>query len=297
MVHVPERRVIWGSGLALVKLVFVVALIYGIVVGALYVFQRRILFVPGTTEPDRVASGVPDMRDVDLTTGDGLRLRSWYSPATQGFPTIVYFQGNAGTIGGRDFKARPLIDHGYGMLLVGHRGYGGNPGHPTEIGLIDDGRAALDFLASNGVEISDIVLYGESLGSGVAVALAAEAPESGGPGALVLESPYTSIVEIAAARYWFMPVRLLIKDRFDSLSRMARVNAPLLVLHGERDNVIEVEQGRRLHEAASEPKHLKLFAEGRHSDLYDHGALEAIVGFLDGLWDRAHARRIEPPSP
>lgn len=297
MVHVPERREIWEPGLAFVKIVFAIALIYGLVVGTLHVFQRRILFVPGTTPPDRAEAGVPDMREVDLRTVDGLRIRSWYRPATPGLPTLIYFQGNAGTMAGRGFKARPLMDHGYGLLMVGYRGYGGNPGHPSEAGLIEDGRAALAFLAGDGVGIADTVLYGESLGSGVAVALAAEAPEGGAPGAIILEAPFTSIVELAAARYWFAPVRLLLKDRFETLSIISRVHAPTLILHGERDGLIDVDHARRLHEAANEPKRLRLFNDGRHSNLYDHGALEAVVEFLDAMWDRSQAAPRVTPSP
>jgi uncharacterized protein len=289
MVHVRERRAIWERGLAFVKLAIAIVLIYGLVVGTLYVYQRRILFVPGTAPPDRAAAGVADMREVTLQTDDGLAPRSWYGPANPGQPTIVYFQGNAGTIEGRGFKARPLMDRGYGLLLIGYRGYGGNPGHPSEAGLIADGRAGLRFLAEEGVKTSDTVLYGESLGSGVAVALMAEAPQDAIPGALILESPFTSIVDVAAARYWFAPVRLLIKDRFDSLSRISRIHKPLLILHGEQDGLIDVSHGQRLHEAANEPKRLRLFSGGRHSDLYDHGAMHAVVEFLDGLWERSQA--------
>lgn len=295
MVHVRERREIWEIGLLLVKLVFTIALVYGLVVAALYLCQRRILFVPGLSPPDRAEAGVPDMGEVTLRTEDGLSLVSWYHPAAPRRPTIVYFQGNAGTIAGRGFKARPLIDHGYGVLMVGHRGYGGNPGYPSEVGLIEDGRAGLRFLAEAGVDAKDTVLYGESLGSGVALALAAEAPEAGEIGAVVLESPYTSIVEIAATRYWFVPVRLLIKDGFDSLSRISQVHAPTLILHGEQDRLINVSHGQRLHAAANGPKQLKVFASGRHSDLYDHGALDAVVEFLDGLWDHSQTGRL-PPS-
>lgn len=285
MLHVPERREIWESDLVLLKIVFSAVLIYGLVVASLYLFQRRILFVPGTTLLDREAVGVPDMNDADLISDDGLTLRSWYRAAMPRRPTIVYFQGNAGTISGRGFKARPLMDHGYGVLLVGHRGYGGNPGFPSEDGLIDDGRAALKFLAAQGVRAKDIILYGESLGSGVAVALAAGMSDEEPPGAIILEAPFTSIVEIAASRYRFVPVRFLIKDRFDSLARVDQIHAPMLILHGARDGVINIQHGKTLHEAANEPKQFVLFDEGRHSDLYDHGALEAVVGFVDNLWD------------
>ena len=289
MVHVRERRVIWEFGLAFVKLIVAAAVVYGVFVGYLYTIQRRILFVPGTLPPDRIEAGVPDMREVDLVTEDGLTLRSWYRPADPGCPTLVYFQGNAGTIAGRGFKARAFLDRGLGVLLVGHRGFGGNPGHPSEIGLITDGRAALNFLASETVGPGDVVLYGESLGSGVAVALAADAEIP--VGAVILEAPYTSIVEIAATRYWFVPVAMLLKDRFDSLSRISGVRAPVLILHGEDDKVINVDQGRRLHEAAVEPRRLHLFEQGSHSDLYEHGAAEVIEAFLDEMWDISHAHK------
>jgi fermentation-respiration switch protein FrsA (DUF1100 family) len=290
MVHVAERREIREPVLTILKLLFALVLVYVIVVGALYLFQRRILFVPGTAPPDRLEAGLTAMSEVDLRTEDGLTLRSWYHKAAPGRPTIVYFQGNAGTIEGRDFKARPMIKAGLGVLLVGYRGYGGNPGHPSETGLIADGRAAIDFLKGEGVPAGDTVLYGESLGSGVAVALAAQVEEQGGPrfGAVILEAPYTSIVEIAAARYRFAPVDWLIKDRFDTLFRIARVTAPLLVLHGEKDRLIDASYGRRVFTVANDPKELRLFPEGRHSDLFDHGALEAVLGFLDRMWVPAH---------
>ncbi len=277
--------------MTILKALFALALVYVLIVGALYVFQRRILFVPGTVPPNRADAGLSAMREVELRTADGLKLLSWYHAAASGRPTLVYFQGNAGTIASRGFKAGPMIAAGFGLLLVGYRGYGGNPGHPSETGLIEDGRAALAFLREKGVTAADTVLYGESLGTGVAVALAAEAADEvadGAPlGALILESPYTSIAEIAAARYRFAPVNWLIKDRFDTLSRIGRVTAPVLILHGEKDGLIGADHGRRVFAAANDPKELRLFAEGRHSDLYDLGALETVTGFLGRMWHPA----------
>jgi fermentation-respiration switch protein FrsA (DUF1100 family) len=278
--------------LDLIKISVAAVLIYCLLIACLYFFQRRILFVPGHAPPDRMEAGVSDMQEIDLSTADGLNLRSWYREAADNRPTIVYFQGNAGSISGRGFKARAFIDRGYGMLLVGYRGYGGNPGTPSEVGLVLDGRAALSFLQAEGVLTKDTVLYGESLGSGVAVALAvqiwgaAQSSEGlgGSLGALVLEAPYTSIVKIAAARYWFVPVRYMIKDPFDSLSRIAKLRCSLLILHGQRDAVIAVEHGRRLYNTALEPKRFHLFEEGQHSDLFDHGAAEVVASFLESRY-------------
>ena len=289
--------------MGLIKISVAAVLIYCLFVACLYLFQRRILFVPGKVSPDRQEAGVPDMREIDLSSADGLRLRAWYRGATDSRPTIVYFQGNAGSIAGRGFKARAFIDRGYGVLLVGYRGYGGNPGVPSESGLILDGRAALSFLQAEGVSAKDTVLYGESLGSGIAVALAVQiwrvTQSSEGVrsplGALVLEAPYTSIAEIAATRYWFVPVRYMLKDSFDSLSKIANLRSPLLILHGQRDAVIAVEHGRRLYDMAPEPKRFHLFEEGRHSDLFDHGAAEVVNDFLEAILDSSH-RRLAPKS-
>ena len=221
------------------------------------------------------------MEEYILRTADGLQLLSWYSPAKESKFTIVYFQGNAGTIGSRGFKARKFIDSGHGLLMVGHRGYGGNPGNPSEAGLILDGEAGLAFLEQMGVTAGRIVLYGESLGSGVAVALAA------GPGrkaaALILESPYTSIEDVAASRYWFAPVRLLLKDQFNSIARIRKVQSTVLILHGKSDRIIPVDQGTKLFEQANEPKQIHVFPSGGHSDLYDHGADHVVLSFLNNL--------------
>ena len=261
----------------MIRLIGSAVVIYGLVVASLYLLQRRILFVPNPNVPERDTAGLSDMAEVRLETADGLALLSWYRPAEPGRPSVIYFQGNAGNIGHRGHTVRPMLDRGWGVLLVGYRGYGGNAGSPSEEGLHADAAAAAAFLVGEGVTPARTVYWGESLGSGVAVRLAAERP----PGAVVLEAPYTSIVEMAASRYWFVPVRHLVKDRFDSLSRIAAIGAPLLVLHGAQDRVIPIEHGRRLFAAATEPKRFEMFPDGRHSDLVDHGALDVAERFLN----------------
>lgn len=250
---------------------------YVLVVGALYVMQRQILFVPDSRRVVPSDSEVPEARIVRTETADGLSLEGWWVAPAPGRPVILYLHGNGGSIASRDGKARDLVDRGYGLLLAGYRGYGGNPGAPSETGLIEDGRAWLRTLRGQGLEDREIVLYGESLGSGVAVALATEATV----GAVVLEAPYTSIADIAASRYWFAPVRSLIRDPFDSLGRIAGLRAPVLVVHGTADRVIPVAHGERLFEAAPEPKRLVRLQGGGHTDLFDLGALGVLDAFLD----------------
>ena len=145
------------------------AAVYGAMVGGIYLIQRSMMYYPGAEIPVPGASGVPEMSPVRVTTADGLTLVSWYRSAPPGMPTVVFFHGNAGTIGDRGFKARAFLDAGFGLVLVGYRGYGGNPGHPSEDGFYADGRAIIDRLVRDGVPLSTMALYGESLGSGIAV--------------------------------------------------------------------------------------------------------------------------------
>lgn len=251
--------------------------LYAVMIAALFTFQRRILFVPDRRRPDPGEGAAAGMKLVETETSDGLILEGWWHPPPYDRPTILYLQGNGGNIGMRDDKARRLIERGYGLLLAGYRGYGGNPGSPSELGLLADGRAWLDALDRLGVLTEKIVAYGESLGSGVAAALGAERDDLG---AVVLEAPFTSIRDIAAARYRFMPVRWLILDPFDSLKRVPRVTAPLLILHGTEDRLIPIEHGERLFAAAAQPKRFERIAGGGHTDLSDQGAFDALDRFL-----------------
>ena len=253
---------------------------YALLTGCLFLGQRRLLYLPDRASPDQVLAGLTDMAPAQLSTDDGLSLLAWYAPARDpDKPILVYLHGNAGHIGYRGGKVRPYLDSGYGVLLVSWRGYGGNSGDPTEQGLYRDGRAALAFLDQAGVSPERIVLYGESLGSGVAVQLASETRV----GAIILESPYTTIPAVAARHYWYIPANYLVRDKFDSLSKIGGIETSLLILHGERDNVIPVEFGRELFAAAREPKTWRGFPEAGHNDLYDFGAANAVLEFLSEL--------------
>lgn len=253
---------------------------YAAIVGALYLGQRQLLYLPDTQRPSLAASGLADMREVRLATDDGLSLVSWYRPSGPGGATIVYFTGNGGHIGYRGFKVRPYLDAGYGVLLVGYRGYGGNPGRPTEEGLYADGRAALRFLAGEGTAPARVVLYGESLGAAVALQLARELADASPVAALVLEAPFLSLGDAAADHYPFVPARWLVKDRYENAEKIPHVRAPVLFIQGEADEVIAVRHGRRLYELAREPKDFKWFARARHNDLYDFGAVRVVLEFL-----------------
>ena len=240
-------------------------------------WQRHLMYFPhgGRPEPDRTVW--PSAEVVRYGTDDGLTLEAWYqAPRKATLPTLVYFHGNAGHLGMRAPRLGDYLARGLGVLLTSYRGFSGNPGHPNEAGLYDDGRAALRFLEARSTSIETVVLYGESLGTGVAVELAAMRK----PAALVLEAPYTSIPDIAAWRVPIAPVAPLILDRFDSISKIGRVQAPLLLVHGEEDHTIPVRFGRRLFEAANLPKEGVFIPGAGHTNLYEHGMAALVLDFL-----------------
>ncbi|MBX6324062.1 MAG: alpha/beta hydrolase [Rhodospirillaceae bacterium] len=247
--------------------------------GYLFVVQRRILFLREPERPDLAACGLADVvRPVQLVTADGLGLLAWYRPPpSSAVPLLVFLHGNAGHIGHRADRVRPYVEAGWGLLLVEYRGYGGNPGAPCERGLYADARAALAFARAQGVADGRIVLYGESLGAAVAVQMAVEHKV----GALVLEAPFCSVGTSAVHRYPLFPMaRWLVRDKFDSLAKIACVRAPLLVLHGERDQVTPPRFGRTLLASAKAPKEGRFYPEGGHVDLDQFGAAEAVIDFV-----------------
>ena len=253
---------------------------YMLVLGGLYVFQRHLLYFPDTSAPNQVSNDLNSITDVTYTTADGVNLLSWYSAPAPGMPTVLYFHGNAGHIGDRVDKIRPFVALGYGVLLAGYRGYGGNDGEPSEQGLFADARAAVEFLQGLGTSPENLVLYGESLGSAVAARMAVELSESGGVMALVLEAPFTSAVEVASHYYPIFPVRWLLHDRFDTSSIIGLVGAPVFIFHGEKDTVMPIMFGKKLYDIASQPKERFWVSGAGHNDLFDHGAATAVLEFV-----------------
>jgi len=266
---------------ALLKWTAIIALCFYVGVAAvLYVTQRSLMYFPETIHTTPAQAGVPEAEEVALTASDGVHITAWYAAPHDGKPIIVYFHGNGGALRYRAGRFKKLIGAGIGLVALEYRGYGGNPGSPTERGLIADGEAAYAFAAAH-YPVKQIVLWGESLGSGVAVAVAAHKPV----GRVILEAPFTSAAAVASIRYWYMPVRLLMKDQFHSDRRIGKITAPLLILHGVRDYVVPFAMGERMFQLANKPKHIVRFLDGGHDDLDANGALDAVARFLAGDLD------------
>ena len=264
-------------GLALVALYVVIAL-------AVMFGQRKLIYVPARERVPPSATGLHNVEELEIATPDGNRIVAWAGAAMPGQPTLLYLHGNAGSLVDRAERMRKYLDRGRGMLIMTYRGYGGSTGSPSEAANVADAILAYDTLVARGVKPDDIILYGESLGSGVAVQVAAKRKVSG----IILDAPYTSIVDVAALVYPWLPVRPFVWDRYETLAHVKHVTAPLLVVHGARDALIPVEMGRAVFAAANEPKALAIIPGGGHSDHHLFGSYDVINRWIDEL--RARAR-------
>jgi uncharacterized protein len=258
-------------------LVVLVAVGYlgGLVV--LFFAQRSFIFpIPQTkrTSPESAGFGVAE--EHLLTTADGETIVVWHVPAKPGHAVVLYFHGNGDFLAGLVDRFRDITSDGTGLVALSYRGYAGSSGRPSEQGLLSDAEAAYAFTAAR-YGADRIVVWGFSLGSGVGVALAADQRIA----KLILEAPYTSIMEVAAGAFPFLPVRWLIRDQFRSDQRIARVTAPLLIMHGVHDATIPISLGERLFAIAHGPKQFVRFPEGSHNDLGNHGAIETARHFMN----------------
>jgi fermentation-respiration switch protein FrsA (DUF1100 family) len=260
-------------------LLIVVAVGYLGGVAVLYFKQREFLFpIPPTGRTAPEAAGFPQAEEHVLTSADGEKVIAWLVPAKLGHPVVLFFHGNGDTLAGLVGRFRGITADGTGLVALSYRGYAGSSGRPSEAGLLLDAAAAYAFAAAR-YKPDQIVVWGFSLGTGVAVALAADHPI----GRLILEAPYTSIADVASLLPLFrlVTVRWLIRDQFRSDQRIARVTVPLLIMHGRRDLVIPIALGERLFALAHQPKQFVRFDGGGHDDLDDYGALEAARRFID----------------
>lgn len=256
-------------------LLIIVVVGYGGLLLLVYLGQRALQYFPERAHTPPAAAGLPEAEEVVLDSSGGERVIVWHIPPRGEKPVVLYFHGNGGSLRGRVDRFRALAADGTGLIALSYRGYGGSSGRPTEKGLIDDALAAYAFAAAR-YPASRLALWGESLGTGVAVALAAQKPV----GRIVLESPFTSIADIAAQIYWFFPVRLLIKDSFRSDLLIGTVTAPFLILHGDKDSIVPIALGDQLYKLITAPKRFVRFPGAGHNELAAYGALEAAKQFL-----------------
>jgi fermentation-respiration switch protein FrsA (DUF1100 family) len=262
---------------ALKWLLIVVSAAYACGLVVLFLVQRSFLFpIPTAARTAPQAAGFPEAEEHLLTTTDGEKVIVWHVPAKPGHPVILYFHGNGDFLAGFFGRFRDLIADGTGVVALSYRGYAGSSGQPSERGLLLDAAAVYAFTTAR-YSADKIVVWGFSLGTGVAVALAAEQPV----GKLILEAPYTSTADVAASMFWFMPVRWVMRDQFRSDARIARVKAPVLIMHGTNDPAIPIVFGERLFALAPEPKRFVRFPGGGHENLGNFGAIDTARQFIN----------------
>nr|WP_319386031.1 alpha/beta fold hydrolase [uncultured Roseibium sp.] len=255
----------------LVKLLIAAAIAYSMAAGYMYLNQRSFIFVPSGELATPEDKGLQNVSVELVEMADGTRTTVWTAePAEEGLPTVVYFHGNSSNLSGRWQRFKMILDSGYGLYAPTYRGYAGSEGSPSETAIISDALEHFDRAASAG---TPIIVHGESLGSGVATAVAAERPDTA---LLVLEAPYTALVDMAAASYPWLPVGFLMKDQMKTRERIGKVEAPALIIHGTEDAIIPVEHGEQVFQYASEPKELLIFDGAGHGDLWKRGLWDSV---------------------
>jgi fermentation-respiration switch protein FrsA (DUF1100 family) len=264
-----------------IKLAVGLAAAYGAIGLAGFLGQRKLMYFPDRHRTLPADVGLADVQERTIETPDGARVVAWYGRARPGRPTLLYFHGNGGSLSIRAPRIARFMNEGWGVYMMTYRGYGGSTGSPSEAANIADARLAYHALVKEGVAPRSVIAYGESLGSGIAVRTASELPVGG----VILDAPYTSIVDVAAQAYPFLPVRQFLIDRYETTRYVGHIKAPLLILHGEMDSVVPVAMGREIARLAPEPKRLVVFPNGHHSDLYVNGnnAIDAVRSWIGSL--------------
>jgi len=256
-----------------------ILLIYLSVLVYLFFFQRNLLYLPNENNYSGDKIKV-DIEEVQIKTSDNINLLGWFHKKDLNkFKTIVYFHGNAGKLENRIHKLNHFKDMDINFLIISWRGFSENSGKPTEQGLYKDGKSAIDWLKNMGLDDKDIILYGESLGTGIAIEIAQNKNFAG----LILETPFTSMIDAAKNVYPYIPVGLLLKDRYENDKKIKNINIPLLVMHGEEDQIIPFKMGKKIYEIANKPKYSYFTKYDNHMMEYDEKLVFALTSFIKSL--------------
>lgn len=251
--------------------------LYACVVLLTFFKQREMMYFP-SGHVNVEESVIKNIKEVQIHTDDGLTLKSWYKPSEKKhMPTVISYHGNASNLKWQSERLAPFESAGYGILIASYRGYNGNKGKPTEEGLYADGRAHIKWLLEQGSGEPDIIIYGESIGTGVAVQMATEFKNIN---RLILESPFTSTVDVAALTYPFLPVRTLLKDRYENIRKIGDVKAPLIVAHGRQDKLFPFYMAKEIYERSNAQKNFIDVPQGGHGNLGSFGVTEKYLGIL-----------------
>jgi uncharacterized protein len=249
---------------------------YLIVLVYIYLFQRNLLYHPSVNgyQGDKINF---DYEEVFIKNNEGIKLKGWFHKKDLiNKKTILFFHGNAGNLSNRNYKLNELSKFDINFLILAYRGFSSNQGKPSEKGLYKDAKSALDWLKVKGVKEKNLILYGESLGTAVAVETAQNKNLAG----IILESPFTSMIELAQKYYPFLPVKILLKDKYETIKKLPNISSPILILHGKLDTIVPVAMGEKLFELANNPKFKYFIDNDDHMMRYDQNLLDQIKKFI-----------------
>ena len=265
--------------MSLINILILITAIYLIITLALYFFQRKLLYYPVVNNYSGDKLLVP-VEKVKITTKDNIELLAWYyDKGNENYKTLLFLHGNAGSLENRIHKINHFKDMNMNFLLLSWRGFSGNKGQPTEKGIYEDARSAIQWLKEKGHGTEDIVIYGESLGTGVAVEVAQNNNFAG----VILESPFTSMVDAGKTKYPLFPVRLLLKDKYESDKKIQNIRSPILIMHGEADKIVPFSMGKKMYELANKPKYSYFPKYDDHMMEYNEKLLNVLKEFILGL--------------
>ena len=262
--------------------VIALILFYILLIIVVFFFQRNLLYHPSIDNylKDNLAKEPSEIEKVKITTTDKIDLIGWfYNKDIEKFKTIIFFHGNAGSLENRTYKLNHFKNLDVNFLIIAWRGFSGNKGKPNEKGLYEDARSAVRWLNSKGIQDKNIILYGESLGTAIAVEISQNKKYAG----VILESPFTSMVNMGKKYYPIFPVSLLLKDKFESYKKISKISAPILIIHGKVDKIVPYEMGKKMYELANQPKFFYSQEYGDHMVEYDGKLLQALVKFIKSL--------------
>jgi len=252
---------------------------YLIILTYIYLFQRNLLYDPSVNGYQGNEINF-DYEEIFIQNKERIKLKAWlHEKDLINKKTIVFFHGNAGNLENRNYKLNELSKLDVNFLIVAYRGFSGNQGKPSEQGLYEDARSTLNWLKMKGVKDKNLILYGESLGTAVAI----EAAQNKDLAGIILESPFTSMIDLAQKYYPFFPVKLLLKDKYETIKKLPTINSPLLVLHGKLDTIVPFSMGKKLFEKANDPKFKYFVNNDDHMMRYDQELLDEIKKFISSI--------------
>ena len=274
-----KNKIFKNFGVYFLQFILTIFAIYFLVLVFLYFYQRNLLYHPNENNYSGDKISV-DIEKVKIQTADNIELLGWYHKKNlKDYKTLVYFHGNAGSLENRIHKLNHFQDMNINFLIIAWRGFNGNKGKPSERGLYVDGKSAIDWLIKKGVDEKNLILYGESLGTGVATHLAQNKNYAG----VILETPFTSMVDAAKNFYPYIPINLLLKDKFENFKKVKNINTPILVMHGEVDQIVPFSMGKKIYEIANNPKYSYFTKYDDHMMEYDENLVLALKSFFNSL--------------